>query len=296
MSELQTIEPAQLIADTQRMETIYKFAEMMATCGPTVPKHLQGSPGDCMAIIMQSMQWGMSPHSVALKTHLVNGTLGYESQLVNAVISSSRAIKGRFKYETQGEGTDGVGVRCGAVINGEEEITWGQWIFKKDQSVQNSPLWKTDPVQQLSYLAVKRWARLYTPDVILGVYTPDELREIDAKPAVRDMGTAQVVSEEKSELDDLLNPQTEAPAPQPEAAPVQQEAPAPEPVKEEKPKKLTKKAADQLLKDFCDRMLVAENMQDLQTIFASGWKALEGMPDHQERLKADYEDQKALLS
>lgn len=34
-----------------------------------------------------------------------------------------------------------------------------------------------DPKQQLAYLAVKRWARLYCPDVILGVYSPDELME-----------------------------------------------------------------------------------------------------------------------
>jgi hypothetical protein len=33
------------------------------------------------------------------------------------------------------------------------------------------------PRQQLAYLAVKRWARLYCPDVILGVYTADEIDE-----------------------------------------------------------------------------------------------------------------------
>ncbi|MGL4755432.1 MAG: hypothetical protein ACRCXB_23980, partial [Aeromonadaceae bacterium] len=33
------------------------------------------------------------------------------------------------------------------------------------------------------YLAVKRWARLYTPDVIMGVYSVDELQEeIDITP------------------------------------------------------------------------------------------------------------------
>ena len=34
----------------------------------------------------------------------------------------------------------------------------------------NSTLWADDPRQQLAYLAVKRWARLYCPEVILGVY------------------------------------------------------------------------------------------------------------------------------
>jgi hypothetical protein len=44
-----------------------------------------------MAIVMQAMQWGMNPYAVAQKTHLVNGVLGYEAQLVNAVIASSSA-------------------------------------------------------------------------------------------------------------------------------------------------------------------------------------------------------------
>ena len=35
----------------------------------------------------------------------------------------------------------------------------------------------SDPKQQLAYLAVKYWARLYCPGVILGVYTPDEFEQ-----------------------------------------------------------------------------------------------------------------------
>ena len=54
----------------------------------------------------------------------------------------------------------------------------------------NSTLWADDPKQQLAYLAQKRWARLYAPGVILGVYTPDELEQ----PAERNMGAAEVVS------------------------------------------------------------------------------------------------------
>ncbi|ENE8833853.1 recombinase RecT, partial [Escherichia coli] len=45
----------------------------------------------------------------------------------------------------------------------------------------NSTLWADDPRQQLAYLALKRWARLYCPEVILGVYTRDELDEPQEK-------------------------------------------------------------------------------------------------------------------
>jgi len=198
-----------LVLNPDAMKSMYEIAKVMATASVTVPKHLQGSPADCLAVVMQAAQWRMNPFAVSQKTHLVNGTLGYEAQLVNAVIGSSRAVSGRFKYEVKNEGNVNVAVRCGAVLAGEQEITWGQWIHAADQTVKNSPLWKTDPVQQLSYLAIKRWARLYCPDVILGVYSVDEL--MDAAPT-KDMGKANVVTGSKT-LDGILSaaPETTKP-------------------------------------------------------------------------------------
>lgn len=54
-------------------------------------------------------------------------------------------------------------------------------VLLKPVTVRNSPVWKSDPRQQIAYLAVKRWSRLYCPDVILGVYTPDELATPEEK-------------------------------------------------------------------------------------------------------------------
>jgi hypothetical protein len=139
---------------------------------------------------MQAAQWKMNPFAVAQKTHVVNGTLGYEAQLVNAVVQSSGAISGHFHYEYQGEGAN-VSCRVGAVIRGDKEITWGEWLSAATVTTKNSPLWKTNPKQQLGYLQVKNWARLHTPGAILGVYSDDEL---EALPP-RDMGNAEVVGE-----------------------------------------------------------------------------------------------------
>ena len=168
------------------LQKLQAFAEVMAQGVSTVPKHLAGNPADCLAVALQAAQWGMNPYAVAQKTHLVNGTLGYEAQLVNAVVTSSTAVQGRFKYEYEGDwqkfkpgpanasNERGLCVRVGAVLRGETEITWGEWLHLEFITTRNSPLWKTAPKQQNAYLAVKYWARLYTPDVILGVYTPDE--------------------------------------------------------------------------------------------------------------------------
>ena len=183
-----------IMMNPEIMDRFERIASVMASSKFAVPKHLQGNTGDCLAIIMQSAQWQMDPFAVAQKTHQINGVLGYEAQLVNAVITNRAPITGRLNFEWYG---------AWAKINGKEDKSWDKgikvWATLKGEtspreidismgqvgSVRNSPLWVSDPRQQLAYLAIKRWSRLYTPDVILGVYTPDEIaerEELDVTP------------------------------------------------------------------------------------------------------------------
>lgn len=166
-----------LVLNTESLTQMMRLADMMAKGVSTVPKHLANNPADCLAVVMQSMQWQMNPYAVAQKTHLVGGTLGYEAQLVNAVVQSSGFISGSFKYEYSAEGKP-LACRVGAVIRCDSSVTWGEWLRADSVTTKNSPLWKTNPKQQLGYLQVKNWARLYCPGAILGVYTQDELEAI----------------------------------------------------------------------------------------------------------------------
>lgn len=180
-----TVGTAAAIFSPEGMNQLVRFAELMAQSKATVPQHLAGKPADCLAVTMQAAQWGMNPYSVAQATHLVNGTLGYEAKLVNAVVSSSSLLASRLNYRWDGDWSKVNGktdkspsltVTVSAVIKGEaepRELT----ISMAQAGVRNSPLWEQDPRQQLAYLCVKRWARLHAPDVLLGVYTPDELQE-----------------------------------------------------------------------------------------------------------------------
>lgn len=180
-----TVGTAAAIFSPEGMNQLVRFAELMACSKATVPAHLADKPSDCLAVTMQAAQWGMNPFAVAQKTHVVNGTLGYEAQLVNAVVSSSNLLSTRLNYRWDGDWSKVNGksdkspsltVTVSAVLKGEaepRELT----ISMAQAGVRNSPLWEQDPRQQLAYLCVKRWARLHAPDVLLGVYTPDELQE-----------------------------------------------------------------------------------------------------------------------
>lgn len=192
-----------MVLNGDSMDKMLKFSQMMATSKITIPKHLQGNVGDCFAIVMQAMQWGMNPFAVAQKTHLVNGVLGYEAQLVNAVINSRAPITTRLNYEWFGDwskvngktsNSDDVGVIVSATMKGESEPRTLSVSMAQVGTVRNSPLWVNDPRQQLAYLATKRWSRLYCPDVILGVYTADEFEDAQPKDVTPKSGVSKTAS------------------------------------------------------------------------------------------------------
>lgn len=169
--------PMDLLEDNN-FDKMWRMAEALANSALSVPKELKGNIGDCLAIVTQAMIWGLNPFAVAQKAHVINGKLGYEAQLVNAVVMQSGAIRGSFSYEY-----DGDKCRVGAVLRGESAITWGEWLSASTVTTKNSPLWKVNPKQQMGYLQVKNWARAYCPGALLGIYSTDELEAMpDAMP------------------------------------------------------------------------------------------------------------------
>lgn len=201
-----------MMNDGAMMDRMIKFAEIMATGKATIPAELR-NVGDCLAITMQAMAWKMMPQAVAQKTHFINGKIGYEAQLVAAAINNSGAVKDTFHFDWFGNwekvigkfdikkndknqeyrvpgwklaDEEGLGIRVWATLRGEDEPRVLELLLAQART-RNSTLWADDPKQQLAYLAQKRWARLYSPGVILGVYTPDEFeipaeKEINPQP------------------------------------------------------------------------------------------------------------------
>jgi hypothetical protein len=96
-----TISASNAIFNVQALGQLTAFANLMADSQVTVPAHLQVSQPIAWPSLCRLCR-GMNPMQ-SQKTHLVNGVLGYEAQLVNAVIASSSAINGRFHYRYGGD-------------------------------------------------------------------------------------------------------------------------------------------------------------------------------------------------
>lgn len=161
----------------QSLEQAMRLAEMMAR-GKMVPEHLR-NPSDMLMVIEQASRWGMSPFAVAQCTSVVQGRLMFEGKLVAAAVQSSGILEGRLTYEFTGEGaTRGIIVR--GTIRGETEPRDIR-VELKDAKTTNG-MWTKQPDQQLVYFATRAWARRHTPEVMLGVYSPEEFDAPAARP------------------------------------------------------------------------------------------------------------------
>ena len=169
------------------MTDMMEFAKLMSISQVAVPKHLRDNPGACLAVLIQASEWQMSPYSVANKSYSVNDRMAYEAQLVAAVILRRAPIKGRIRYAYEGEGATRVCICSCTTLDGDE-VTHASPAFG-DITPKNSPLWKSDPDQQLGYHTARAMCRRHFPDVLLGVYTMDELDEVkpmrNANPTVK---------------------------------------------------------------------------------------------------------------
>lgn len=165
----------------QNLGEVVRFAEVMSRADIALPKHLRGNAGACMAVALQAWRWDMEPFAVASKSYSVNGMIAYEAQLIAAVVNTRSGIKGRLQYDFTGEGKD-LACKVTGTLDGTE-CTYETPPYDAIQP-KNSPLWKTDPRQQLGYYAARAWARRHCPEVLLGVYDREEAAHIgpdDAK-------------------------------------------------------------------------------------------------------------------
>lgn len=172
---------ASMLFDNAMFNRLLEIANMMASA-KRLPKHCHGSPADCFIIASMAYRWGMDPFQVALKTYVVSEGKGgpprdgapvaYEAQLVSAVINTLAPLESRLKTTTTGTGEN---MECTVVGKLKDSDTPdSKTVRLGDVKVRNSPLWQSDPDQQLAYFTQRAWARKYCSEILLGVYAPED--------------------------------------------------------------------------------------------------------------------------
>jgi hypothetical protein len=189
--------------DTRDMAQVVEYAKGMALSGPMVPGFCRNQVWTCFGLCIQAMEWKMSPFSVARMAYEVENrrtkekTIAYMSQLTHAVLESRAPLKARLAVRYEGEGDDTVCVVSGTFRGETEPREWRSPKLgdrrpkvqkRRDrqgneyETTPGSPLWADKPLVQLFYDTSRDWARIYCPDVTLGIYGNDEMADAGFEP------------------------------------------------------------------------------------------------------------------
>lgn len=158
------------------MNDAVRLADVMSK-GRLMPAHFHNQPGDCLMVIEQAMRWGMSPFAVAQSTSVIQGKLMFEGKLVAAAVHASGVMKGRLSYDYEGDGDKRTICVSGTLAG--EAVPRTLTVAIKDARTSNK-MWQVQPDQQLAYFGARAWARRHVPEVMLGVYSPEEWPAQDA--------------------------------------------------------------------------------------------------------------------
>lgn len=151
------------------MDQAMRLAEMMSR-GRLMPEHLR-NPADALMVVELAMRLGMSPFAVAQATSVIQGKLMLEGKLVGAALNASGILSSRLDYRHTGEGASRA-VTVSGVLKGE--TTAREVTVTLQEAKTSNGMWTKQPDQQLVYAATRVWARRHAPEVMLGVYAPEE--------------------------------------------------------------------------------------------------------------------------
>ena len=163
-----------------------EVSKLMARAGIALPPHARDNPAVCWAIMMQTREWSLAnPFFIANHSYVVRNkegveTLAYDSAVFQAVLLASKAIKGRPQYAYEGEGDDR---RCTvSVIDAQTGECQELRTPPLRMCRARSPLWASNPDQQLGYYGLRNLVRLKYQDVLGGFYDREEFTEEPKEP------------------------------------------------------------------------------------------------------------------
>lgn len=159
----------------QNAAEIMEYAKLMSASSAMVPKHLRGQPGACLGVIGTAVRYGVDPFALAQKTYFVNDMIAFESAFFAAIINVHAPLKTRPDITFEGEGLERRAIVTGEFRDGAVREYKSPRIA--DISPKNSPLWKSDTDQQLSYYSLRAFARRWCPEIVMGLYDVEEARE-----------------------------------------------------------------------------------------------------------------------
>jgi len=162
----------------------FEFAKVLASGTFSIPSFLHGQPTDCLSILFISMRTGLDPFFLASQCYVVPSKTGekrmsFMAQAVHAIVRTSGILEEEPDLKFTGEGENLTVTVTAKLRDGK---THSENYQIPPSNVRNSPLWTSQPRQQLGYYGIRSWCRLHAPEALGGIVAREEAGMIDVTP------------------------------------------------------------------------------------------------------------------
>ena len=158
--------------DAQRMAKVLVTSKL-------VPKEFQNNLPDCMIALEMANRMGANPIAVMQNLYIVHGKPSWSAQFIVAAINQSGRFKTTLMYEMTGSGDDKGCIAYAFDFEGNRVDSPRVTIkMAKDEGwyTKNGSKWQTMEDLMLRYRAATFFGRLYTPDLLMGMQTRQQVK------------------------------------------------------------------------------------------------------------------------
>jgi len=179
-NQLQTVPKPDTFSSTQTFEHTQRVAKMLASSS-LIPKEFQGNIQNTIIAMEIAGRIGASPLMVMQNLHVIHGKPSWSSTFIIGAINSSARFS-PLRFDVSGTGDD---LRCVAwtTERGKTERIEGPAVTMKMAKLEGwvdkaGSKWKTMPELMIRYRAAAFFGRLYTPDIMMGMQTHEEVVDV----------------------------------------------------------------------------------------------------------------------
>lgn len=179
-TQLTVKESNQSIFSSEGFEHAQRVAKMLSSSS-LIPKEFQGNIQNTLIAMELASRIGMSEIQVMQNLYIVHGKPSWSSTFIIGAINSSARFD-PLKFDVTGEGET---LKCIAwtTEKGKQERIEGPAVTFKMAKAEgwvdkNGSKWKTMPELMIRYRAAAFFGRLYTPEIMLGMQTAEEVHDV----------------------------------------------------------------------------------------------------------------------
>ena len=166
-------------ADTRTFELKQREAKLLSSSS-LVPKQYQGNIADVVVAMNMSKRMNADPLMVMQSLHIIHGKPGWSAQFLIASFNACGRF-GAIYYEFSDAKDECIAITTelatGREIRGPKVTL--EMAKNEGWSTKSGSKWKTMPELMLRYRAAAFLIRTTAPEIGLGLYTTDELKDIN---------------------------------------------------------------------------------------------------------------------